>query len=235
MVESKGSKEIAKAMELWVTYRLEGSSEFDTEILRHLNSAIELGLDTADEARARRERGEIYLSQGHLSEAEVDLKKALELNNQSEEKMFSSEISGTWRNLSTLHMERGNRAQAIKCLEEGIKQLKDEYNQEDPEMLKWELVSLHRALAVKYWGHDNAQALLIYQLALEIDPLNPPLHLLLGDFYCSEKVSPEFYNLQKAIEHWEQYLALEKEDSTVDRKQKERVQKNLEILKKATK
>jgi tetratricopeptide (TPR) repeat protein len=226
-----GSKEWAKAIELWLTYHLEGSSEFDTEILRLLNSAIELGLDTFEETTARYQRGEIYISQERFSEAQVDLEKALELNKRSEKTMFCHDISGTWQNLSTIHTKQGNRAQAIKCLEEGIRQLQNEYNREDPEMLKWELITLYCKLALKYEGHDNGQALSIYLRALEIDPHAPMLRLLLGEFYCNKEERPEFYNPQKAIEHWEQYLALEKEDSPEDRNQKQRVQKNLEILK----
>jgi len=230
MAESKGLEQLAKAQELYVTYHLSGIDEHDAEILHHLDLAMELGLSTDCEVMVHFTRGHIYLDRERLPEAEAELAKAIELNRQSRKKLSAHLLGQTWEHLNTLHGKQGDRDQKIRCLEEGIKQLQVDYDQREMDV-KDALVRLHVLLGLNHEGLDNMQAHSIFQQALQIDPQHPLLHWSLGWFYCNKKDVPEFYDPRKAIEHWEQYLTLEKYDEDM----KQKIKNNLEQLKKEVK
>lgn len=77
MAENKGDEHWIEAMALYS--KAEGS-ESDEEILAHVDSAIELGLSTSEEAGIRVIRAGVFVRRERFSEAEAEIRKALELD-----------------------------------------------------------------------------------------------------------------------------------------------------------
>lgn len=171
------------------------------EVLALADNALRLGLSTPDEAVAHYIKGQVYSCQKRLSEAEEEIKGALELD----EKLATPLMCITaWTRLAAICEERGEVAGAIEYIQEGIKHLQTLF---DPANTGRLVASACFKLALLYINHDEVslaphQAFLYLQKAIEADPDFPDTHLFLGAFY-NDNNAPH-----KAIDHYERYLAL---------------------------
>lgn len=201
---AEGDKYFEKALVL--SYNAEGN-ELDQEILSTINSALELGLYASDEAVARLLRKDVYMRKGRFSEAEAEIKKALQLDPKLGDSLF---LHTAYADLSLIYKKRGQLSRAIESLQNAIIELQTLY---DPEKERGAIALAYSTLAAFYLAHRNEltsadeQCFLNLQQALEAYPECPDAYLRLGLLHGNKKIS-KFYEPQKAIEYYKRYLTL---------------------------
>jgi tetratricopeptide (TPR) repeat protein len=238
MVESEGHKQYLTANLLFL------KDEEPEEILFHAKSAIELGLSTSEEAEMRRLVGSIYFTQENFSEAEAETKKALELDEKSDEKLNALLYSTSCQELARIYENRGDIPQAIKCLEDAVIHLQTQY---DPDKEKAAIGMVFNGLAAMYMAQylsnpnelssADEQCFQSLQRSLEINPYYYETYLYLGILHGSKEIA-KYYDPQKAIDYYEQALTrmgpLDSDDSE-ERAKREMAQENIELIKKEVK
>lgn len=178
---------------------------------------------------ARFHLGEIYLINGNYEAAKIELIKALNLNNGSNEKIPARFVVRICEKLAIVCEKYGNKSESVQSIEEGIRQIQYGYAQQTADE-KDALIRLYCKLSLKYERHEHVKALSYLLYALNIDNNHPLPHGLLGWFYSSEKI-PEYFNLEKTKRHWRTYLALKKsDDNKADTDMRLKILHNLSLL-----
>ena len=233
MVEREGHEHCVMANLLFL------KDEEPEEILFHAKLAIELGLSTSEEALMRQLVGSLYFRQENFSEAEAEIKKALELDEKSDEKLNALHYSTSCQELAQIYEKRGDIPQAIKCSEDAIIHLQTQY---DPDKNKAAIGMVFNGLAAVYMAQylsnpneltsADEQCFQSLQRSLEINPYYYETYLYLGIVHGGKEFA-KYYDPQKAIGYYEQALTrmgpLDSDDSE-ERAKREMAQENIELL-----
>lgn len=224
--KGKGYEHYLKAKTLFIKANGE---EFDDQILFHANLALELGLSPSKEAMLRLVRKGVYMRKERFLEAEVEIKRALELDRKLIE---SFSYATTYKDLSHIYEKRGQMSRAIEILEKAIAEFGTLYNPDEEGKV---MAILYSELGATYLRHRSKlasadeQCFLNLQKALEVAPKYPDTYAYLGVLHGSKEIA-KFYDPQKAIEYYERHLALTPPDDPKRRISEE----NLALLKEET-
>lgn len=220
--KSKGYNEYLTAKVLFL-------KEKEEEALSHANSAMKLGLSLSEEAEMRQLAGMVYYAREDFSNAEIQFKKALELDEKSDSKLYVDLYGITYQDLARIYENRGDLQRALEYLGNLIVQLQTRY---DPSKAKRTAASALCELAVIYLSHRNElrsaeeHSLANLKKAIEVDPDFPDPYAYLGVLFGSKELSS--YDAQKAIGYYEHHLAL----SSADDPKRRISQENVILLKK---
>ena len=96
--------------------------------------------------------GYCYFEKENFSEAEAEHKKALELDEKSEQKLNALIYCISCKQLAAIYEKRGDIPQAIKCLEDAIIHLQTQY---DPDKERAAIGMAFNDLAAVYMAQMN--------------------------------------------------------------------------------
>ncbi len=210
MTESIALDHYKKALRLIVDQE---DTKTDNEILFHLNSAIELGLEESDEASALIFRSNIYIRSGNYESAKKEIEKALEINRRAEKKLSMLSYADAWISLAKIYELEEDYIETMACRQHLIKELPilyptEEYLEGRNRFIAESYCEIARILLLQYRNEKATEEALSYlERACSIDTEFPDIYLMLALAYDDENV-PKYHNLKKALRYYEQYLVV---------------------------
>lgn len=175
------------------------------EMLFNINKALELGLSASDQAIAHYIRGVAYIWRERYLEAEVEIKKAFELDETLNNNALLA--SSAFSDLAKTYKKRGEIPLAIKTLERATTKLQALFGEKE----FWALASVHFDLAAMYLSHKNKlpsaedNAFLNLQRACQLHPKYAKAIVTLGMMHTNQG---KYYDPQKAIQYYNRFLHL---------------------------
>ncbi len=183
-----------------------GQEGLDEQILFHATESIRAGISPREEAHAHLMRKDVFLRLNKFDEAEAEMTKALRLDEKLVNKLT---YSAAYHDLAEINRAKGNIPGAVEVLKNGIAGLQRLY---DPSEIEGAIATLYCDLGAMHLSSSaDDHAFENLQRALGANPNYPDTYMYLGVLHGSQD-SAKFYDVQKARQYYEQFLALTDEN-----------------------